>query len=499
MARNRQSGQVRPAPARAERAGGDRGAARRTGLFPVSRGDITLVSGCVGFTGMPLEEVDMNRPLAVAAFLMAAIPLAALDHAAVAGKCMTCHKDKSPGIYRQWYKSEHAKHNVTCIDCHHADAGDPDAFEHEGALIATLVTPKDCGACHGQEQAEVENSYHATAGEILESADAYLAHAAGGHPVAIAGCESCHGAKIRIDPESPNRIARVSWPNSGIGRLNPDGSKGACNACHTRHHFDKGQARRPESCSKCHLGPDHPQKEVYEESKHGNTFYTHVGEMNLAADRWVVGEDYDAAPTCATCHISASPTQQTSHDVGRRISWTLRPKVSVMKENWQAKRENMKGVCTTCHGEQFVDGHYFQFDGVVQLYNRKFAEPAGEIMALVRQKGLLERPAEFGNDIEWIYWELWHHEGRCARHGVSMMGPDYTWWHGIYEVAKHFYFEFLPAARAYGDPDVNARIDALLRDDPMHAWIRSPTAEIKETIRSGKLQQIYGDLFRPGK
>jgi hypothetical protein len=34
---------------------------------------------------------------------------------------------------------------------------------------------------------------------------------------------------------------------------------------------------------------------------------------------------------------------------------------------------------------------------------------------------------------------IWHHEGRRARHGTSMMGPDYTYWHGTYEVAKLLY------------------------------------------------------------
>ncbi|MBI5700386.1 hypothetical protein HZC34_00860 [Candidatus Saganbacteria bacterium] len=27
-----------------------------------------------------------------------------------------------------------------------------------------------------------------------------------------------------------------------------------------------------------------------------------------------------------------------------------------------------------------------------------------------------------------------------------MMGPDYTQWHGMYEVAKHFYTKFIPEA-----------------------------------------------------
>ena len=37
---------------------------------------------------------------------------------------MTCHKEKSLGLYNQWYKSEHAKHNVTCLDCHQAAQGE---------------------------------------------------------------------------------------------------------------------------------------------------------------------------------------------------------------------------------------------------------------------------------------------------------------------------------------------------------------------------------------
>ncbi len=410
-------------------------------------------------------------------------------------KCMTCHEQKSPGLYRQWKESTHAANGITCIDCHGANEGESDAFLHEGELIATLVTPQDCGACHEQEATETDNSYHATAGLILDSKDAYLAHVAGGSPVAIAGCEQCHGSKVVIDPDSPNKLARNSWPNTGIGRLNPDGSKGSCTPCHTRHGFDKAQARRPEACAKCHLGPDHPQKEIYDESKHGNAFYTNVDKMNLNAEDWVVGQDYYAAPTCATCHMSATGKQPVTHDVGKRISWTLRPPVSKHKENWEAKRANMKDVCTACHGASFVDGHYYQFDAVVRLYNEKFAKPAGEIINLVRKNGLLENKAGFSNDIEWTYWEIWHHEGRRARHGAAMMGPDYTWWHGIYEVAQNFYFKLIPQARAYNNPEVNAYLDKLLTEDPMHNWLSRESADLKSDIRSGKMQKVYKKLF----
>ncbi|OIP44301.1 MAG: hypothetical protein AUK28_10735 [Desulfobacterales bacterium CG2_30_60_27] len=411
-------------------------------------------------------------------------------------KCAACHQQKNPGLYSQWKNSAHGKQGVGCLDCHGAAPKDVDAFTHEGATIATLVTPKDCGKCHEKEADETMRSYHATAGEILESNDAFLAHVGGGQPVAIAGCESCHGGKVKIDPKAPNKLAKESWPNSGIGRINPDGSKGACNACHSRHSFSKAQARQPENCGKCHLGPDHPQKEIYEESKHGIAYAAHKDSMKLNNDSWVVGVDYYDAPTCATCHMSATQKQPVSHDVGARISWTLRPPISKHKDNWQAKRGNMQDVCSSCHQGAFVNGHYYQYDAMVELYNEKFAKPATAIYKMLKDKGLLERKAEFANEIDWQYWELWHHEGRRARMGAAMMGPDYTWWHGIYDVAQNFYFKLIPSALAYKDAEVTAYIDNLLKTDPMHNWINRDTKTLKEDIRSGKLQEVYRKLFQ---
>ncbi len=126
----------------------------------------------------------------------------------------------------------------------------------------------------------------------------------GQSPAAVNGCWQCHGSEVKVLENGD--LDPTTWPNTGIGRINPDGSIGACTACHQRHEFDMVQARRPEACGKCHLGPDHPQKEVYDESKHGINFYAHVDRMNLDSAKWIVGEDYDAAPTCATCHMSAT-------------------------------------------------------------------------------------------------------------------------------------------------------------------------------------------------
>ena len=93
------------------------------------------------------------------------------------------------------------------------------------------------------------------------------------------------------------RLDPATWPNTGIGRINPDGSEGSCTACHSRHAFSAAQARTPDTCGKCHMGPDHPQIEIYNESKHGIAYRANLAKMAMDNAKWIVGEDYSAAPT----------------------------------------------------------------------------------------------------------------------------------------------------------------------------------------------------------
>jgi hypothetical protein len=216
----------------------------------------------------------------------------------------------------------------------------------------------------------------------------------------------------------------------------------------------------------------------------------------------VVGVDYSLTPTCATCHMSATPNQPVTHDVGERMSWTLRPVLSRATEGSRTKRDSMKDVCRQCHGPRHVEGFYASFDGLVNLYNEKFARPAAEIMEILRRNGSLRgtdgrrTEAGFGSDVEWIFWELWHHEGRRARHGAAMMGPDYAWWHGMYEVSKHFYFRFIPAVRKLRDREANRFIVELLRG-PFHAWLSEDKAVTAEKLRSGRMAEVFKDMYRP--
>jgi hypothetical protein len=205
------------------------------------------------------------------------------------------------------------------------------------------------------------------------------------------------------------------------------------------------------------MGPDHPQKEIYEESKHGIAFHANLTSMAIDKANWVAGKDYSDAPTCATCHLGAAPGIDSSHDVGLRISWNNRAAVSIRPEvadarmglpggqlPWKKRRDSMGKVCAACHGKSWVENWYTQYDAMIELYNEKFAKPG---LALYEASAPLRSPVVFSEKADWTWFELWHHEGRRARHGASMMGPDYAHWHGTYELAKHFYGKFLPELR----------------------------------------------------
>jgi len=475
--------------------------------------------------------------------------------------CVECHAPTHPGIVEQWRSSRHAAAAVGCLECHRADASRPDCFDHFGQRITIVVTPRDCARCHTAEDAEFEASHHAKAGNILASLDNYLAEtvegarapfsphsptpgrdtepAVNGMASVQSGCQQCHGAKLALvakdgspvtvddlkpgpdgKPTNAAAVARIArdgdgkaayasstWPNTGIGRLNLDGSRGACTACHSRHDFSPRRARQPENCGKCHLGPDHPQKEIYEESKHGIAYRDLRDKMHLDARTWVLGKDYSQAPTCATCHMSATANGlKVTHDPGERISWTNRPVVSLAMDTDQGhaviteadpakrqplvadsamqKRDRMTQVCSNCHSTGYVQAFYRQYDDLVVLYNEKFAKPGLALMNQLYADGLLTKK-QFDERLEWEWYFLWHHEGRRARHGTAMMAPDYTHWHGMYEVAERFYMSVLPGARELarhaaeaGKKEQADRIDAMidrLLARPEHAWFVDET------------------------
>jgi hydroxylamine dehydrogenase len=384
-------------------------------------------------------------------------------------ECTSCHKKDNNGVVQQWGDSKHHRAKVGCYECHAANEGDSDAFLHgekgNKKLISIIVSPRDCANCHAQEVKEAEESHHAKAGRILGSLDNLLAEVVEGNSsfvtegfpggnsaAAVNGCLQCHGSQVKVLEDGA--LDPATWPNTGIGRINPDGSEGACTACHARHTFKVEQARAPETCGRCHMGPDHPHIEIYNESKHGIQYASQKGQLGMDKSKWIPGEDYYQAPTCSSCHMGATKNQDVTHNVGLRISWNNRPPVSIRPEvsdkkmglasqniDWKTRRDSMQDVCSACHSDDYVENFYLQYDGLIELYNEKFAKPGLKLMKAAKP---LMNPVKFSNKLDFVWFELWHHEGRRARHGASMMGPDITHWEGTYEIAKNFYTEMVP-------------------------------------------------------
>ncbi|MFC1866920.1 multiheme c-type cytochrome [Thermodesulfobacteriota bacterium] len=375
--------------------------------------------------------------------------------------CLDCHKKENPGIFADWAKSRHASANITCLDCHRAEEFDPDLskqhykqYERDDQKygkkeyktpVSAVVSPKDCSRCHPDEAKQYSQSKHANTLEIIWKIDPWLKKGMNSDFERVSGCFHCHGTVLKA---KEGRLTPETWPNVGVGRVNLDGSRGSCTSCHTRHRFSVMEARKPEACGQCHLGPDHPQIEIYMESKHGDIYTAHGDEYNWdsAPGTWSPGTDF-RGPTCASCHMSGSGSVLTSHDVTERLSWeiqaplTIRPehfKPFPAKTDWKVERDKMKEVCNQCHGKVWVDGHYVKLDKVVQEYNNVYFKPAKEMLDDLYKKGLLDDSKFFDEVLEVEYYELWHHEGRRARMGAAMMAPDYTWWHGFYECKKRF-------------------------------------------------------------
>ena len=92
-----------------------------------------------------------------------------------------------------------------------------------------------------------------------------------------------------------------------------------------------------------------------------------------------------------------------------------------------------------------MNSFYIQYDGLIDMYHDKYASPGIELMKI---SAPLRSPVEFANEIDFTWFELWHHEGRHARHAASMNGLDWTHWHGTNDLAKNFYSHFIPELEA---------------------------------------------------
>lgn len=439
-------------------------------------------------------------------------------------ECILCHEMATPGIVADWQRSHHANitpadalqadelsrrisadsvpeelatSSVGCFECHGLNTEDhADSFEHNGYQINLVVSPKDCATCHPVEQAQYHNSKKAHAVANLRDNPVYhqfetqvtglkqvtdhgissmepSAHTAG------ETCYACHGTVVEVKGmqtlDTPLGEVEVpvltNWPNQGVGRINPDGSRGACTACHPRHSFSIEIARKPYTCAQCHVEPDVPAYDVWKESKHGNITLSESSHYDWSAVPWKIGQDFKA-PSCAVCHVSLlvdtydEVIAERSHDFGSRLwlrifglptshpqpahglTTTLRNSDGLpMPVNFKgepateglispdemAKRQaTMSAVCGGCHSTSWVTGHFEQFDAAVAEIDQMVIETTA-LMIEAWDKGIVDPSNRFDEPLEHMWVNQWLINASASRYATAMNGQDYAafkygWW-----------------------------------------------------------------------
>ena len=351
-------------------------------------------------------------------------------------RCVECHRNASPGIVQQYGHSTMAGAKVSCSNCHEVDANYPGAIQHEGTYVLGSPTTAMCEKCHQQEVAQFNQSRHGIPAWVAVNGSKDLSASL------MTAFQSIPEGQFSPD-KSRNAIAALEGPDitrfacdscHAIGKPAADNSVGQCQKCHLRHEFSLEQARKPETCNNCHIGPDHPQWEIYTESAHGILYMTGKANFNWdAAPGTLTVKDFPA-PTCATCHISGFGSAGTTHDVGDRLSWFLFAPISERRPSWQDNKVRMQSVCLECHNKNFIDNFYTDGNKAVLAVN-DLVNQSKDIMKPLYDQGLVSDKA-FTEPIQYTEFEVWHHWGRTAKFGAWMQGADYTQWHGAYEMLK---------------------------------------------------------------
>lgn len=348
--------------------------------------------------------------------------------------CVECHTRTTPGIIAQYGVSSMAAADVACQDCHEVKKGYPGAIEHEGEYILASPSTAMCTSCHENEVAQYNASRHGL--------PAYVAYAGAQDlteelmaiyeaiPEGSFDPDRSRNSLYHIEGEAVTRFACESCHN--IGKPAEDGSVGECQQCHLRHEFSLEQVRMPETCNACHIGPDHPQYEIYTSSPHGIAYATLGEDWNWDAEPGTMTTADIQAPTCATCHLTGFGGAATTHDVGERLTWYLFAPVSERRPAWQDNQVRMKSVCGECHNNDFIDQFYEDGDALVGAVNDWVLESREIIQPLKDNNLLTDEP--FDEPIDFVFFELWHHWGRTTKFGAWMQGADYTQWHGAYEL-----------------------------------------------------------------
>lgn len=288
--------------------------------------------------------------------------------------CIRCHEGINKGAIEDWRRSAHYDPrktgiiarktriieeaigreivSVDCFDCH---------VDAEKKQIR-LPSAEECSECHERQVREFNSEKnhgrpnHIQAWEANVLVPWYPEAYRRGLLAGNGGCDMCHGVSDKCDP------------------------------CHTRHTFSANEARKPQACMSCHMGPDHPDAESYGESKHGVIYELEEEHYNFDKPlaHVLVGEEY-RTPTCQFCHMYQGGGRFTHNFVSKGI-WrmgTVPPsnieyksslkdypygikliadKIDIHSDENLDKRDKWIELCSNCHSPRFAGTYLEQLD-----------------------------------------------------------------------------------------------------------------------------------------
>jgi len=365
----------------------------------------------------------MKRWVLLSLLYLAGLTLPAAAPAATAGDdCLGCHREKTPGAVRQWQASAHAGAKVGCADCHGSD-------HHRIEAGEVPVDTRVCGRCHEQALHQHVASRH---GMGLHSGWGCTRNLGGRDPKE---CRFCHeeGSTRPLSTVQCARFLKQSSEMAALGCNRCHQVESSCASCHSNHGTDLKLVRDPGVCAKCHMGPDHPQWEMWQTSQHG-TLYAAAGA--------------ELGPTCQSCHMA-----QGSHDVSRGITAT--PGMALYpKQELAERREAMVGICRQCHAERFAREELARGDAIREQ-SLALVKSAEKIIWDLADRSLLDpmpadRPphplsgANLVTDSQMLYEDTSHIERLFFKmkkydlaktvKGAYHQNPAYTHWYGNAEL-----------------------------------------------------------------
>ena len=464
----------------------------------------------------PAQAVSEDEARAIYEYLRSIAPpparLAVRPPAGVqdSASCARCHRRLEPTIVRQFESSamgrpgiqnprvDYPARQITCARCHGVD--------HDRIMASKGRVPETvCAQCHAsiyaQHVADGGHSYGPGPGDLGINWERNIGvpnYKQMPRKVMEMGCDVCHAQAGATDAEYWSVEQQKYIDTSSLTYRN------GCIACHTRHAFNLEEARKPEACHTCHMGPDHPNFEAYISSKHGSIYSARGADWDWSEP---LAEATYETPTCAYCHmlyVDSAGRRYSSHDMSRKIIWGMGVQaatgqlddVTETKEN-RAKRSQMITVCMTCHSEdkareylKSADAHKLAGDALVvearDILEGLYRDGLIEASHGQRAAGLLpgprftaiELPTRFAQHwpaglyfnvsaIEREYFDMFFFSNLKSYKGAFHMSPDYAWWYGYADVLGHLARLRDEAASLRAAHERSRRIDFMLITGPL--------------------------------